>query len=158
MEPKESDYVASFDTLYTSNHIQILKILLHHLPSEHRSNLAVYIKYMELQYTISHCKNTEDSLCICTDDKKSPDLPCLLNDIFIYCNEKERKTVKQLLDMFQALQMVEEIQKFSELMPSFTEEGSAAPNTGFDISSLLQNMLTPEQQAMFEMFQTGNEG
>lgn len=162
MEHKESDYVVSFDTLYTNNHIQILKVLLHHLPNEFSGEMAVFIKFMELQHAISHRNRTKGQINICSNTKKEIDVPGLLNDILFYCDESEKTKVKQLADMMQTMQTFEEMKKFTDILPGFNsgasgEGGEDSPNTGFDISSLLQNMLTPEQQAMFEMFNANNE-
>lgn len=56
MDKNKSDKVLAFDTLYTSNHIQMLKIFLPYLDSNLQKYLAIYIKYSELQYTLSFYK------------------------------------------------------------------------------------------------------
>lgn len=56
MEEKELDKVAAFDTLFTTNHIQMCKVLLSYLPAPYQSTLAVYIKLAELNYTFSFLK------------------------------------------------------------------------------------------------------
>ena len=48
----ENKAVIAFDTLYTQNHIQILKILLPYFDPYGQSHLAVWIKYLELRYTL----------------------------------------------------------------------------------------------------------
>ena len=53
MEDQSSKIIAAFDSLFTTNRIQILKILLPRLAPEHQSGFAVYIKLLELQYTLS---------------------------------------------------------------------------------------------------------
>ena len=47
----ENEAVIAFDTLYTQNHIQILKILLPYFDPYGQNHLAVWIKYLELRYT-----------------------------------------------------------------------------------------------------------
>ncbi len=42
----ENKAVIAFDTLYTQNHIQILKILLPYFDPYGESHLAVWIKYV----------------------------------------------------------------------------------------------------------------
>ena len=49
MEPQEQQAVIAFDTLYTNNHIQILKILLPLFDAQSRRHLTVLIKFMELE-------------------------------------------------------------------------------------------------------------
>ena len=50
----ENEAVIAFDTLYTQNHIQILKILLPYFDPYGQSHLAVWIKYLELRYTLEY--------------------------------------------------------------------------------------------------------
>ena len=48
----ENEAVIAFDTLYTQNHIQILKILLPYFDPYGQNHLAVWIKYLEpVSYT-----------------------------------------------------------------------------------------------------------
>lgn len=50
----ENEAVIAFDTLYTQNHIQILKILLPYFDPYGQNHLAVWIKYLELRYTLEY--------------------------------------------------------------------------------------------------------
>lgn len=45
--------IASFDHIYSTDHIRMLKIFLHYIPKALRKNLSVYIKFMELQHALS---------------------------------------------------------------------------------------------------------
>ena len=53
MDDKRIDKAAAFDTLFTSNRIQILKILAYYMDPRLLKGLAVYIKMSELQYTLT---------------------------------------------------------------------------------------------------------
>ena len=52
MDDNRIDKAAAFDTLFTSNRIQILKILAYYMDPRLLKGLAVYIKMSELQYTL----------------------------------------------------------------------------------------------------------
>ena len=54
MEENKTDEIFMFDTLYTTNQIQILKILFPFLPSQAKSKIAVFIKWKELEYAIAY--------------------------------------------------------------------------------------------------------
>lgn len=54
---EDASNVMAFDALYTTNQIQKLKVLLPYIEPSMQKHLAVYIKYMELQYTINLTKN-----------------------------------------------------------------------------------------------------
>ena len=53
MEEQNSKTITAFDSLFTTNRIQMLKILLPRLAPEQQNGFAVYIKLLELQYTLS---------------------------------------------------------------------------------------------------------
>lgn len=155
-EHKDSDYVLAFDTLYTTNHIQMLKVILPRLPRERRNQFALFIKFMELQYTLSYCEKTKDQINICTNDPDPKDFSSLIKELQYYCTDAEQKKFKEIADIMQAMEMFQEMQKYKDLFgaavnsnDSFNENENTS---GMDINSLLKNLLSPEQQAMFEMF------
>lgn len=168
MEIKEFDCVAAFDTLYTTNHIQILKVLLSHLPAEQSGDMAVFIKFMELQHALSYSKSMKGrkpELNICSRPDNKFNLPSFLEDIQNYCTESERQRFKKIKELFKTMDMYQEMQGFMEMMPALSQsfggsqssgDGDGSAGSGIDMSALLKNMLTPEQQAMFEMFQSGS--
>ena len=155
-EHKDSDYVLAFDTLYTNNHIQMLKVILPRLPRERRNQLALYIKYKEFQYTLSYVEKTKHQINICTSDPEPMDFASLMKELQYYCTDAEQKKFKEIADMMQALEMFQEMQKYKDLFSATvnptdaTNENESTSN--MDVTSLLKNLLSPEQQAMFEMF------
>ena len=53
MDDNRIDKPAAFDTLFTNNRIQILKTLAYYIDPHLLKGLAVYIKFLELQYTLA---------------------------------------------------------------------------------------------------------
>ncbi len=58
---EQPDKIQAFDALFTTNHIQMYKILLPYLEASLQKQLAVYIKYMEFQYTLTYFSFGEDN-------------------------------------------------------------------------------------------------
>ena len=58
MEDKGRETITTFDTLLTTNHLQMMKVLLSYLAPEQQNSLAVYIKFSELQYALRLLQNT----------------------------------------------------------------------------------------------------
>ena len=58
METNEHDNIIAFDTLYTNNHIQMLKIVMPYFDARVQGQLAVYIKYLEFRHTPFIKKNS----------------------------------------------------------------------------------------------------
>ena len=63
MEQQDGNKVMAFDTLFSTNHIAMLKILLSCLDYQAQKSMAVYIKFLELQYTI-HYYNQNPHPCL----------------------------------------------------------------------------------------------
>lgn len=57
MDSNEHSKVIAFDTLFCTNHIQMLKVILPYMDNQTQKSMAIYIKFLELNYTISYFKN-----------------------------------------------------------------------------------------------------
>ena len=169
---EEATNVMAFDALYTTNQIQKLKVLLPYIEPSMQKHLAVYIKYMELQYTMKHVKRHpfQISGCSISSDEK-PDLRSLCRQLSLYSSPEEIRQLEQLQNMFETLETMQEMtQTMSALQEIFPDmsaappfgsdsafsdsEGAESAQTGpFSVMDMMMNMLTPEQRAMYEMFQ-----
>lgn len=170
---EEAANVMAFDALYTTNQIQKLKVLLPYIEPPMQKNLAVYIKYMELQYTMQYVRKHpfQISGCSISTDQK-PDLQSLCMQLSLYSSPEEIRQLEQFRNMLKTMETVQEMsQTFSALQEIFPDisAASAFGNTGaaenneepgsggsFSMMDMLMNMLTPEQKEMFEMFQQQN--
>ena len=169
---EEATNVMAFDALYTTNQIQKIKVLLPYIEPSMQKHLAVYIKYMELQYTMKHVKRHPFRIsgCSISSDEK-PDLRSLCRQLSLYSSPEEIRQLEQLQNMFETLETMQEMtQTMSALQEIFPDmsaappfgsdsvfsdsEGAESAQTGpFSVMDMMMNMLTPEQRAMYEMFQ-----
>lgn len=194
MEPCENEAIIAFDTLYTNNHIQILKVLLPVFAPESRKNMAVLIKFMELQYTME-CVRRQPAAPGGTDgsNDRQPDMIQLFEQIKIFCTPTERAMFDQLSNMKKSMEMYQEMMDMMQLFGELSPDGGFSPFSG-DLSGggrsgaaadqsnpdaaatdgeadqnaggfggtnpmeMLKGLLSPEQQAMFEMFQSSMNG
>lgn len=159
MEANDRSKVAAFDTLFSTNHIQMLKVMLPYMDNQTQKSLAVYIKFLELNYTIEYYKKNPYPLCGCTERESTPDIKKMCAELLPYCTEHERKQLEQIRSLLQGMEMYKEMSKTMELMKdfmpdnAFSDEGSPqSDQAGFDMMSMLMNMLTPEQKQMFDLF------
>lgn len=174
MEPCENEAIAAFDTLYTQNHIQILKVLLPYFDPASQKNIAVWIKYMELQYTMS-CADRQPAMVSCSVSEK-PDIADIFEKIKNFCTPQERAVFGQICSMKKSLEMYEEMKGMMELFEQLSPEqnpftgmfsGSGSPSGRQNAASgmqdspapsaaepmeLLKGLLSPEQLALFEAF------
>lgn len=177
MDSDERNKVIAFDTLFCTNHIQMLKVILPYMDSQTQKSMAVYIKFLELNYTIEYFKKHPYSVCGCMERESSPDFLKMCSELIPYCTENEKKQIEQIRGVFQSMEMYREMSRtmdaMKDFMPdmasfmnnfsredsagSFDENGASENNHGngsggFDMMNMLMNMLTPEQRQMYEMF------
>ncbi|MCM1325629.1 MAG: hypothetical protein NC094_00830 [Bacteroidales bacterium] len=175
MEEKELDKVAAFDTLFTTNRIQMYKVLLSYLPPSFQRNLAVYIKLSELHYTLSFFnRHPRASLCSPALGAFSPNgqrssfpimgqgfsftdnerFSRLFDDISPYLSQREQNRLAQMKNMMQSMKNMQEMMEMMEMMKSLFPEGmGTSDNMNFDPSMLTQIMqmmnFVPEPAADF---------
>ena len=161
--------ILAFDTLYTTNHMKILKLLIPYLESEHQKKLAVFIKWQELMFTLNFFKQYSASL-YSPDFKQSKklDLNNLISLLTPYCNESEKAIISQFSQMQNMMNMMEQMKVYlpmiQQLMSSMSGDGNSPGGLNLDgmnlgetdIMDMLKNMMSEEQQAMFSMFMDGN--
>ncbi len=173
-KPEDSTNVMAFDALYTNNQIQKMKILLPYIDPAMQKHLAVYIKYLELQYTIEYVRKHPFQICGCSlGDKAKPDIQELCRQLCLYSSPEEIKQLEQIKNMIRTMETFQEMSQtftlMKELFPDMdfgmdgasfsgtasdnSSETSSSENSGPSMMDMLMNMLTPEQKKMYEMFQ-----
>lgn len=137
MADENSDKITAFDTLFTTNHTRMCKILLSHLDPHMQRVFAVYIKLSELMYTISFFKihpNAGCDLCsqskdpVSSGDNAEKDFSKsvgILQEILPYSSPVEQTRIKEIINMLEQFKnmqdMLEMIQMMKELFPDADE-------------------------------------
>lgn len=157
MKEKETDKVIAFDTLFTTNRIQMYKILLSYLPPADQKKLAIYIKFMELQYTISFFKNHPHAAFKGLPHENSMNANHFFDEVEPFCDMSQRENlnrIRSLLQNFENMQeMMETIQMMKELFPEGmgNGEGNTAGN-GMDMTQLLNMLGSSDMSGILNMF------
>ena len=129
----ENEAVIAFDTLYTQNHIQILKILLPYFDPYGQSHLAVWIKYLELRYTLEYVsRHPSPPYKNQTSGTSSPDFAVLFEQIKNFCSPQEKALFGELLNLQKNLELFEEMKGMMQLFETFRE---SAPDTDADTAA-----------------------
>ncbi len=125
-----------FDIQITNPSLRMIKLLIPYLPPKNQRMLAIYIKFVEFQNTLSSFRvfrtkrhSTED----------------MLNEIRPYLPSDMFDSIDQMMNMMNMMEMMKNMSEYSDSDPT----------------DLLKNMLSPEQQSMFEMYNamfSGEEG
>ena len=152
MEDNENEFVSEFDDMTTTDRIRMLKAALPYVDIGMQRYMAIYIKFLELMYTISYFRNEPQKFSAHFTKCKSSDPREIMNGLKKYCSKSEQASVEQILQMMQAFEMYKKYSAFMqpfESMNAGTSEDSGGDNNPF---SSLVGMLSPEQKKMFEAF------
>lgn len=168
MDSNNTNKVSAFDTLYSNNQTQMLKIILTYMDKKSQKSMAIYIKFLELFHTIELFKKNPYPMSGCFEEEKKVDISGICSELLPYCTEEQKKHIMQMQNLFQTMEMYQEMSKTMEVMKEFmpdmtnmfsqstsngqNENSSDATMGNFDMMSMLMNMLSPEQKEMFQMF------
>ena len=160
------DKVLAFDTIFTNNHIKMLKVLLSYFDPAIQKTLAIYIKFLELQYTFAYFQNHARVFSSGhSPPDTSSDLNNLCREILPYCAPDERKKIEQIRQMQQTMENFRQMQQVMETMKELFPDGFPSfgsqtdEETGSDASSgnapfnaeLLSSLNGGENSQMFDM-------
>lgn len=166
---ENTEAILAFDTLYTTNHMKILKLLIPYLETEYQKKLAVFIKLQELMFTLNFFRQYSASL-YSPDFKqgKKMDLNTLIPLLIPYCNEAEKNIISQFSQIQNMMNMMEQMQVYmpmiQQLISSMSGDDTNSDGMnqngldlgGNNLMDMLKNMMSEEQQAMFTMFMDEN--
>ena len=134
-ENHEIDPVTAFDTLYTSNQLQMLKIVLPYMQENMQRFIAIYIKLNELLLAFHFSSGTYPV-------KKETNMTGMLKYLSPYLSDSE----KDMMNQFSSMQEnMEQFKQMSALMQMMNEMGGSPEEA-------LQGFLSEEQMTMFKMF------
>lgn len=137
MDDKRIDKAAAFDTLFTSNRIQILKILAYYMDPRFLKGLAVYIKLSELQYTLAlFRRHPETSLGLASSSVNENFAGELCSDLMPLCDEAQKASLQQMT------QMMDNIHNFQEMMEMVQTMQELFPEGFSDLSGMDPSMLS----------------
>ena len=135
------DKIQAFDALFTNNQIQIYKILLPYLDVNMQKSLAIYIKFMELQHTLTYLNRYPNA---CMPVFQCDDTTQVCDEILPFCSASQKKQVEQFANMFSNMKnmqdMMETVNMMKEMFPDGISFGDTTGGDGCapDISQIMQ--------------------
>ncbi len=124
-----SQIMTPFDQSISSHSLQLIKLLIPFLPPQSQRMIAVYVKFIEFQHTLSFFRVMRQRD---------------LDDLKSYLPRSAMESYDNILNM---MNMVNMMNMFQDMQNSSDTESE------FDPMSMMKDMLTPEQQDMFQMYQ-----
>ncbi|MCM1187810.1 MAG: hypothetical protein NC541_00755 [bacterium] len=157
MEEKGTNLIASFDSMYTTDRIRMLKIILPWLPPSGQGGFAVYIKLLELQHTFFLLRRPLQERAACSrrlsSDLFSGDTAGtveLLDELLPFSGPSERSRIENLKGLLQNMGKMKEMMEMMEMMKELFPDGFGG-NTG-DPMEMLSGMAGMDLSAVFDMF------
>jgi len=149
MESTENNLIRTFDERFTSNKIQMMKILFSRLPSSFQKDFAVYIKFMELQYTMnlsrspSHFSSySSKSLSFSLFSGDHADTLELLDELIPFSTPEEQKRIENIKNMLRQMSQIQNIIEMMQMMQELFPEGFGGDSQNpSDILSGLSGMF-----------------
>ena len=139
MEQNPPKPMTPFDNLVTPPFLYTLKLLLPYTPPSMQRFFGIYIKFLELHHTMEYFQGFSSS---------SPSN--ILEGLKPYMEPAEKEMMEQMSSMMNMMEMVRGMQSMSEGASDSSSQGFGA----FNPMDMMKGMLSPEQQEMFEMYNT----
>lgn len=155
------DKVLAFDTIFTTNHLKMLKVLLSYFDPSTQKSLAVFIKLWELQYTLIYVSRHPAPFR--ENMQGPPDIQKICGEIAPYCSPEDKKILDKILQMQQTMENFRQMSQTMEMLKELFPDGIPGFGGGSDAKGreesggpigsmdLLSSMLGGENSQMFEM-------
>lgn len=143
MEKKPPLMMTPFDMMVTNEAIQMMKLMLPYMPPGFQRMAGMYAKFSELQNAIYYFQPPYYHSRRGRLRQKELSLNSMLQDLGPYLPEDASGT----------MDMISQVMSMMEIMNA-AGDGSAGggfPGGGMDFTEMAKQMLTPEQQSMFDM-------
>lgn len=160
MEEKGRSLIEAFDSLFTTNKIQMLKILLSWLPPSQQGGLAIYIKFLELQYTFTLLRRHPETRF--TGSKQlsadffsgdNADTIELLDELLPFSSPGERTKIEGMKNMLQSMSKMKEMMEMMEMLKEMFPDGFGGDaDNPMDLFSGMAGMSGMDMSAVFDMF------
>ncbi|MCI8693077.1 MAG: hypothetical protein HFH91_10115 [Lachnospiraceae bacterium] len=160
MEDTHSNTITAFDSLFTTNRIQMLKVLFSWLAPEQQGGFAVYIKLLELQYAFTLMRR-HSGIWLPGSRKKlsadffqgdNTDTLELLDELLPFSGQDERSKIEGMKNMLANLKKMQEMMEMVKMMQELFPEGMGGENP----MDMFSNMSDAGLSSIFQMF--GGDG
>ncbi len=138
MEQNPPKPMTPFDNLVTPPFLYTLKLMLPYTPPSVQRFFGIYIKFLELRHTMEYFQGFSSSPAN------------ILEGLKPYMGPAEKEMMEQMSSMMNMMEMVRGMQSMSDDASDSSSQGFGL----FNPMDMMKGMLSPEQQEMFEMYNT----
>lgn len=146
MEHSDPEMLTPFDRLIFSRQLQMLKLMIPYVPPANQRMLAVCVRFLELEQTISFFSRPGSAMHMQTSDRKFCSPADLIDELRPYLGKEQQRSVDSILNLINIMEMASAMEQMASDKDGHSGSGEINP------AEILKGMLTPEQQEMFEMY------
>ena len=117
----------SFDSIFTSGSLQMLKVLLPCLPADKRGGFAIFIRMQELLFTMDQVRRFRGSIPM----ESPPAGEALLDALLPYCNSSQEEQLRQMKSMLKQMEQIRETMEMAQMMQELFPDGMNPENMDF---------------------------
>lgn len=161
-EEQKTNAITAFDTLFTNNRIQMLKILLPRLSPGQQGGFAVYIKLLELQYALTLLRSRPGERLLGDGRQLSAnflqgdnqDTLQLLDELLLFSGPGEREKIENMKRMIANMKKMQEMMEMVQMLQELFPEGMGGDNP-MDFFSGMSSQSDFDMSSLFQMFSGG---
>jgi len=127
--------LTAIDQIANGDQLQMIKAALPYMMQPEQKYAAIYTKIMEIQNILSFYQETQD-ISICSLEQEETSIIDVFQDLKKYCPESQKAPLEQYIQIIQIMNIF---------------QSSKSTDRSQD---LMKNLLSPEQQSLFETYQT----
>lgn len=151
MEEETANTKTAFDAAIQNHQLEIIKAAIPYINTTEQRMISVYVKASELMDTISIFQKPNNSISICSQETGSGSPLDMLNDIKAVCTNTEKETINMIVNFLNAFQL------YNTYKDAFGADdtifaNALGGNSSTNMFDTLKELLTPEQQQMFDTF------
>ena len=124
MDEKDLDRVSAFDSRFTTNQIQMCKVLMVYLEPPARQMMAVCIKLAELRYTLSLFKRHPFETPFADLSRPKPDIGRICEEVQPFLDPDDQNRLRSFRDTLQNFRNLQDMMEMMQMMKELFPEGS----------------------------------
>ena len=90
----------AIDTLIQDRHLEMIKAAIPYLDNSRQKNMAMLVKFMELQRTMALFQNPRNDLKMCSEEEREDPVQ-MLSAIREYCTDREKEVIDNIIGFVQ---------------------------------------------------------
>lgn len=145
MEEDNIKAKTAFDAATHTHYLEIIKAAIPYIGSSGQRVVSMYVKASELAETMTMFSRP-DSGITAQGSGGGGSMLDMLNDIKAVCTNKEQESINMIINFFNAYQI------FGNYNQTFGNVESMSQPNSSNLFDNLKDLLTPEQQKMFDTY------